>query len=323
MKGIYRKTFISISISLAVIILFQFLNSFRLDLKMFLSFKFLFGVFILIAIYIIDAIRLKLLLHFFGYNVLIRETARNIIFGKFFSFITPMSIGGQPYQIYHLSKIGVKTEDATNIIISRTLEISFVILLLDVIFVRLILNAYPKSFGFGLIITGLLISLSISILIFLGFVNRKFLEKILIFFNRFLKNKQEKEKILEWIDSLQGSIKVLWLKNPWMLIFDTFLYFLTVCMYSYIMFLLVKNTINFWYLVGIMALLNSVAYYIPTPGSSGGIESTYQIVFTQIFGGAKAIETVMIFRIITFYIPLILSTILFPKFGINYNKEEG
>lgn len=182
MKGIYRKTFISISISLAVIILFQFLNSFRLDLKMFLSFKFLFGVFILIAIYIIDAIRLKLLLHFFGYNVLIRETARNIIFGKFFSFITPMSIGGQPYQIYHLSKIGVKTEDATNIIISRTLEISFVILLLDVIFVRLILNAYPKSFGFGLIITGLLISLSISILIFLGFVNRKFLEKILIFF---------------------------------------------------------------------------------------------------------------------------------------------
>ncbi|WP_088368830.1 lysylphosphatidylglycerol synthase transmembrane domain-containing protein [Thermosipho sp. 1070] len=323
MNGIYKKVFVSIAISFSVIILFQFFYSFSVGINVFLSKKFILGIFILILIYLIDSLRLKLLLCFFGYKIPFFETVRNVFFGKFFSFITPMSIGGQPYQIYHLSKIGVKTEDATNIIISRTLEISIVILALDLIFVKPILNAYPKSIGFTLIVVGFLVSLGVSILIFLGFVNRKFLEKILLFFGRIFKKRMEKDKILKWIDSLHESINILWVKNPWMLFFDIILYFLTICMYGFILYMFVVN-INFWYIIGVLALLNSVAYYIPTPGSSGGIEGTYQLVFSQIFGGNKAIELITIYRIITFYFPLILGTLLFPKFGFNYqNKEEG
>ncbi|ACJ74723.1 conserved hypothetical protein [Thermosipho africanus TCF52B] len=230
-----------------------------------------------------------------------------------------MSIGGQPYQIYHLSKVGVKTEDATNIVISRTLEMSFVVLIIDILSIRPILSAYPKSFGLSLILTGFIVSFSISLLILIGFINKKFLEKILSFFGKFSREKLEREKIIEWIDSLHESIKILWVKNPWILVLDVILYFVTILLYTYIFYIFVDkfSGIEYLYLLGIISLLNSVAYYIPTPGSSGGIEGTYQIVFSQILGPDVSIRIITVYRVVTFYIPLLLGSVFIAKISTN------
>lgn len=324
-KKVYKMVFISIIISFSIIIAFQFFHSIRFSFfKDVLTIEFLIGLSILILIYLIDSLRLDLFLKFFGYKVPFKKALKNIFFGRFFTFITPMSIGGQPYQIYHLSKIGIKTEDATNIIISRTLEMSFTVLIIDVIAIKPIIKAYPKSFGMSLILTGFFVSLGISILILIGFVNKKFLKNILSFFGKFSKHSLDEEKIINWVDSLHESIKNLWVKNPWLLMFDFIMYFITVCLYTFILYLFVRKFyyIPFSYLLGIMSLLNSIAYYIPTPGSSGGIEGTYQVVFSQIFGGTLSIRLITIYRLITFYIPLLLGTILFAKYGFNDNDKD-
>ncbi|WP_170128436.1 lysylphosphatidylglycerol synthase transmembrane domain-containing protein [Thermosipho africanus] len=319
-KSIFKKVFISLIISFSMIILFQFFYSTQVSfLRDLLTIEFLISLLILVIIYLIDTMRLSMLLKFFKYNLPFKETFKNIFFGKFISYITPMSIGGQPYQIYHLSKIGVKTEDATNIVISRTLEMSFVVLIIDILSIRPILSAYPKSFGLSLILTGFIVSFSISLLILIGFINKKFLEKILSFFGKFSREKLEREKIIEWIDSLHESIKILWIKNPWVLILDIILYFVTILLYTYIFYIFVDkfSGIEYLYLLGIISLLNSVAYYIPTPGSSGGIEGTYQIVFSQILGPDVSIRIITVYRVVTFYIPLLLGSVFITKISTS------
>ncbi|MCD6105647.1 MAG: flippase-like domain-containing protein [Thermosipho sp. (in: Bacteria)] len=326
MKGIYKKVFLSILISFSIITIFQMLYSKNFNIFSVLKFPLnvlLINFFILFLVYFINALRLQMLLKFFGYKFPFKESFKNIFFGAFFTFITPMSIGGQPYQIYHLVKNNIKGTDATNIVISKTLEISFVILFLDLIFIKNVLKFMPKSFGLSIILIGFFVGLSISFAIFLSFVNRKILKKFLLFLIKIFKLNHTEEEVDNWIDNLQKSIKTLWLKNPWLLILDMFLYFITLLLYNSILFLIVKTffggEISFFSLLAILVMMNTVAYYVPTPGSSGGIEGTYQVVFSDLFGPANAINIITIYRFVTFYVPLILGTIFFT---ISSKKDK-
>lgn len=332
MRGIYKKVLISILISLTIIAIFQML--FSKNFNIFSVFKFpikilSINLLILFLIYIINALRLQMMLKFFGYKLPFIESLKNIFFAAFFTFITPMSIGGQPYQIYHLTKNKIKGTDATNIVISKTLEISFVILFLDLIFIKSVLKIMPKSFGLSIVLIGFFVGLAISFAIFLNFVNRKILKKFLFFFKKIFKLKFTEQEVNDWINNLQESIKILWLKNPWLLFIDMLLYFLTLLLYNSILFLIVKTyvpkEISFFSLLGIFVMMNTVAYYIPTPGSSGGIEGTYQIVFSELFGPSIAINIITIYRFVTFYVILLLGTIFFTISNRNYimNLENG
>ncbi|SHH38068.1 lysylphosphatidylglycerol synthase transmembrane domain-containing protein [Thermosipho atlanticus] len=332
MKGIYKKVFLSLIISFSIIIILQLI--FSKNYNIFLIFKFpldilIFDFFLLCLIYLVNAFRLQIMLIFFNYKIPFSESFKNIFFGAFFTFITPMSIGGQPYQIYHLIKNKVKGEDATNIIISKTLEISFVILFLDLIFIKKVLKIMPKSFGLSVILIGFFIGLAISTSIILSFFNRKLLKKFLLFLIKIFKLQYTETEVDNWIDNLQNSIKTLWLKNPWLLFVDMSLYFITTLLYNSILYSIIKyyyqTNISFFTLLGILVMMNTVAYYVPTPGSSGGIESTYQIVFSELFGNANAINIITIYRLVTFYIPLILGTIFFTITGKKDKivKENG
>ncbi|MBO8161524.1 MAG: flippase-like domain-containing protein [Thermosipho sp. (in: Bacteria)] len=317
MKGIYKKVFLSLIISFSFLIVLQFV--FSKNYNIFSVFKFpivllLINILLLFLIYLINTLRLQMMLVFFGYTFSFREAFKNVFFGAFFTFITPMSIGGQPYQIYHLIKNKIKGEDATNIIISKTLEISFVILLLDLIFIKKILKIMPKSFGLSIILIGFFLGLSISLAIFISFVSRKLLKRFLFFLIKIFKLNYTETEVDQWLDNLQNSIKTLWVKNPWILILDMIMYFATLLLYNFIMYLTIKfyySNISFFTLLGILVMMNTVAYYVPTPGSSGGIEGTYQIVFSSLFGSSNSINIITIYRLVTFYIPLILGTIFF------------
>lgn len=326
MKGIYKKVFLSIIISFSIIIIFQMLYSKNLNIFSVLKFPLnilLMNFFILFLIYFINALRLQMLLKFFGYKFPFLESFKNVFFGAFFTFITPMSIGGQPYRIYHLIKNNIKGTDATNIVISKTLEIPFVIFFLDLLFIKNVLKFMPKSFGLTIILIGFFVGFSISFAIFLSFVNRKILKRFLFFLIKIFKLKYTEVEVDNWIDKLQESIKILWLKNPWILILDSFLYFITLIFYNLILFMIVKTffgePISFFSLLAVLVLMNTVAYYVPTPGSSGGIEGTYQIVFSNLFGPLNAINIITIYRFVTFYVPLILGTVFFT---ISSKKDK-
>ena len=57
---------------------------------------------------------------------------QTVLLGKYYDNITPLASGGQPFQIYHLSKNGVETGKATSVIISSFFlnQLTFIILCL-------------------------------------------------------------------------------------------------------------------------------------------------------------------------------------------------
>ena len=66
--------------------------------------------------------------------------------------------------------------------------------------------------------------------------------------------------------------------------------------------------------------------YIPTPGSSGGIEFAFQSLFASIavMSESTVVSGMLLWRFLTYYILMILSFIvylIFEKRAFSYNKE--
>ena len=73
-----------------------------------------------IASYVVDSFRLMLVVSQFRIRLSFVQAFYNSAVGSFFTNITPMTAGGQPFQIYHLSSIGVPVATSTNVIMSRS-----------------------------------------------------------------------------------------------------------------------------------------------------------------------------------------------------------
>jgi len=66
---------------------------------------------------------------------------------------------------------------------------------------------------------------------------------------------------------------------------------------------------NFFKFLSLLSLVNTVAYYAPTPGASGGIEGMYQLVFSPIVGSEAVGAAILLWRIFSYYIPILIGLI--------------
>jgi len=276
---------------------------------------------LLIIDYLIHAQRLYFILRGLGYKVRFLDCLENVFYTVYFSFVTPMSIGGQPFQIYHLTRLGVKTYDATNVSISRMFIGIFIVFFVDILFLKRVLLILRGTVGLTVVLVGFAISVLITILGLLVFLNKTWLHGILRFVQRVTKSEKLREReraILEWIDKMSSSTKYLFSKSFWAVMLDFLLGLVGSALVSYQLKYALESVssnqvalFTFW---GIVSMLNSVVYYIPTPGSSGGIEGFYQLVFSKLYGSKSAMSGILVFRLVTYYLIVFLGTILIWRF---------
>lgn len=102
----------------------------------------------------------------------------------------------------------------------------------------------------------------------------------------------------------------MWEKNAYIILIDTLFWFSIVCLHAvpyYLMFKHFSNiNISFLRLVGILTLVNTVAYFAPTPGAAGGIEGMYQISLKGIIEPSIISRSVFLWRFFSYYIPIFL-----------------
>ena len=120
----------------------------------------------------VDALRMVIVVAQFKIRIHFLQAFYNSVVGNFFLNTTPMSAGGQPFQIWHLSTIGVPVETSTNVIASRFVEqalTSVVIVLLSLTQVSWIASSLRISalliyaaIGVTLAMTGVLIAFLIK-----------------------------------------------------------------------------------------------------------------------------------------------------------------
>ena len=334
-KKLLRNLGIALLSSFSVVAVFLIFskggNVFK-NITEFPPFEIFIGFALFFLIFVIDSLRTIVLSHFLGEKVSWSVAMRNSILGYFFTYITPFSAGGQPYQIYHLSKWHVSAENSSAIILTRWsnmlifLSISSLLLMkkyLSYIQVGIplisktlwIIIMLGVAFSLGMVIFFLVPKFGMGMMVHLK--RSKFISWVFKLFER------DSTKIFDAFSTkmmnFYNSMKIIWTRKPWLVIFDGVMGVLDLAVLYYILYRAISVSsqnagipfqLSFWNLSAIFILLSFVVYYVPTPGSSGGVEGGFYAVLS-IYGDPSAVMTgILAWRLTTYYLPIALGFVV-------------
>ena len=258
--------------------------------------------------------------------------------GRYYDNITPMSTGGQPFQIYYMNKRGIRGDVATGIPLVKYImwQITYVIICTFV----LIFNSVKYGSATNAIVTTVAwVAISVNIAIFMTVVllsvSKKVGPRIVIGVLKLLskmhivKNYQKTfRKVMRFVLNYQKTFKTL-LKNPLVLILELLLAAADIIVYNLIPFIvclvfipkanLGNITIFKTFIQGIICSLTLA--FVPTPGSSGGAEAVFLVIFKDVFD--DLFWPLLVWRIATYYVYLIQGLfVLVYDFLIGNKKAE-
>ncbi|OAA30713.1 hypothetical protein AT15_09820 [Kosmotoga arenicorallina S304] len=293
----------------------------------------------------INALRTKLLLKSYGIKLPYREAFVDILLMQFFNNLTPFAAGGQPYQIYDLSKRGIETTTAAAVVISRYVVNNVAILILALIFLPKYWKAFLKIPGIG-IFAFIGAFLTIALLIFLVTLSysRKMLMKFLdaLLKPRFLrrliakflecKPEEVRDHLVKKFEEFNYYMKLIWKKGPHYMLVDIGLSILFSLTFKFIIYFILigffdasNNPLNvpFVEIWGVQELLFLVAYYVPTPGASGALELGLFYMLGGTLPRGIISLAVALWRLLTYHFMIVLGTLVFLVRQRNLAKEKG
>ena len=326
----FKKNSILLIIITAIVLVFVLKDDFPSIMNSLANAKLIY-IFIALGIYFLgllfEAKAYQEIIEEYNHKYTLLKAYKMLIITKFFNGITPFSSGGQPMQIYMLKKDGVRITKATNIIVLNFIIYQaalvvfgiFAVLVnhFDPIFKEVTLLKHLVLIGFimnTLVMIGLLvISVSSKFNHFLVRVGVSILDKF-----HFLKDKKTAlDRWNERVDDFHEGTDYL-KKNPRLCV-RTFTYNFAYLCLIYLMPFFVYLGLNDGNLGDVTPLkvIVSSAYvsimgsFVPVPGASGGIEFGFFKFFGNFIKGPLLRATLLIWRTISYYIPMIVGGLLF------------
>ena len=228
---------------------------------------------------------------------------RTAIMGKYYDNITPLGSGGQPFQIYYLTKGGVPGAESMYLPVASFFlnQLAFLILCIMAFIVNSVTKGAPVSnagtAGKTLLIMayiGAVFSISIPVAIFIASFLPKLRAKIIKICVRFsykfklVKNKgAATRKANKLVNDYRKSLFML-AKSPWTVISTTILsliYQIALCSIPYFVIRACGIQDANWLIYLCMTVIvYSAISFIPTPGNSGAAELSFMILFTALNG---------------------------------------
>lgn len=256
----------------------------------------------------------------------------------FFNGVTPFATGGQPFQAYFFKKKGVNYSDSTGMLLLNYIIYQAVITVMFI--VAFIVNySYLKenvANVFWLMILGIIINaLVLFVFISLGCFKKirqiflsilKLLAKI-----KFLKKTLEKKipSFEHYCSEYQEAFKYM-AKNKLAILIATIVKTVTMFVYYAVPFYVLKAVgvqvgyNQFFFIVSMTCFSICMTCWIPTPGASGGIELAFKTLFASIVGVTTtvAVSGMLVWRLITYYILMIISFVAFIVFEALNKKNS-
>lgn len=270
------------------------------------------------------------------------------VIGHYYNNITPLAAGGQPFEIYHLSKNGINGGVGAALPISTFFMNQLAFVVLSIISLALL----PKSQAIS-DVSGFLPA-TISVMAIIGILCCFFVPSLTIIFSIFPRLGALLIKFVIWLGSKLRVIKnpaktkfsvlrtvinnsrclTITLKRPYILITS---FLLSVCenlancsiAYFTLRFfglnLHVQNGFIEWMLVvQLCFILYSAISFIPTPGNSGAADLSFYLLFKQglnrgVNAAGTAFPALLTWRVLSYY-SLILVGFIFVK--ANKRKEK-
>lgn len=256
------------------------------------------------------------------------------VIGLYYNYVTPLAVGGQPFEIYNLTKHGFSGGEASSMTLSAFIlhQIAFVICG----FVSLglfigntlgipdnMISAIPKVISV-IATVGLLLAFSVPLFAILFSFNSKVGEKIVSFVFKIgtklklVKNPTEtKTRTLKNLTTNANCLKKL-ASNPLVFALDFIMSFaehLSLCSIAYFTLKFfgfnwnANNLFIEWLqVVQLCFILYAAISFIPTPGNSGAADLSFYLLFdtglglsgTNVYGGL-AFPAMIVWRILSFY----------------------
>jgi len=293
-------------------------------------------IYILLAIltmflyFLIESINIKNILTFLKEKISLKNALKYTFIGYFFSSITPASTGGQPMEIYYMSKDKIKISNATIAILiylsghhiaSVTIGIISIILnpnilnsnLLIIFIIGNLLNTIPIILTLiGIFKENIVTKLSNIIVKLLNFIKYKNKDNLIKKLDIELKNYTKSAKFIK--ENKHQFFKAILIS------------FIHVTVYYSVPYFIYKafNLNNFSILkfIELQSILHSTVCSIPLPGSVGANEAVFLLVYNKIYNKSLLESAMLINRFISFYLFVIISLSIVIINKIKFKKRN-
>jgi uncharacterized protein (TIRG00374 family) len=290
-----------------------------------------------VASHVVDSLRLKLVVHQFNIRLTFVQAFYNSAVGTFFTNITPMTAGGQPYQIYHLSAVGVPPETATNVIMSRFVEQAMTSLVISLFFLTQI-SWVAGALGMGsrLMYVALGVSLCMTMLLLMVLIWPHFIGQVAMglehthlghFVGKVSGKHHWAPSLQRWSGRLRENVRMLWVEKTWAMVLDILMGVVNIALHSYSLMFVLEGVVgvhlSFVAVAISYVILWQVVFYVPTPGASGGVEGAFALVYSGMTGAlGPTVVAIFVWRFATYYLLLLFDGLVYVILGRLGNAKS-
>lgn len=282
-----------------------------------------------------NALAYKKVVDSYTKNYSFKKAMQMIVITKFFNGITPFSTGGQPMQIYMLKKEGFRLTKASNIIIQTFIiyQAALVCYGLGAMALNLKFHFFPNiDLLRNLIIIGFimntLVMLGLIVVSFSSRFNHLMVNKVIGLLSKLHIVKDKEKKLAIWGEKVDDFHEgATFIKQHKKLCLEGFICNLLYLTFSYVMpFFVIIALGNSGTVTPLNSIVSSayiliIGSFVPIPGASGGIEYGYLQFFGCLVKGTVLKASLLIWRFISYYLPMIVGAIVFSTKGSEKECE--
>lgn len=239
--------------------------------------------------------------------------------GKYYDAITPLASGGQPFQIYYLTKRGLIGSDSVSVCMGKYViqQIAYILFTL-IVMILSITSSSTNSVG-GAVVTasswiGFALNALLIFIIAIISINKTVGNKLVLGILKFLhkikivKNYDKQYyKIQKAVNDYQSTMKKYAKeKGTFFSVFGLSLLFL---FFHYCIPFLIHSAFYgfhfelFGQIFIYCVMVDLAASFFPLPGGTGASELSFTVLFSSLFGsGGNLIWALLIWRFFTYYI---------------------
>ena len=273
------------------------------------------GFILMFGSYLMESINIRSILITLGEKKFsIFRALKYTAVGAFFSALTPGSTGGQPAEVYYMTKDNIK---ATNGTLTMLMELcGFQISSIALAIICGILNPSLLSgsvlwfYILGIVVNGCALT-GMLLAMFSSKLTKKFINFIVKIMKKFNVKGYEKKKIKleEGLNQYIESAKYI-KKNKSVFIKSCLRVFVQVCLYHSIPYFIYRsfglNELSYFSLFSMQAVLYTTVAAIPVPGSIGVSETLFMKLYGVAFPKVLLSGAMLLFRFVSFYIYIVL-----------------
>lgn len=326
-------SFIIIAIITSLVLYFSLKDDYKNiihEIKTINKLWFLVAFIMMFMYWLIKALVRKKLVSKFNKNYKFIDSFKLSLELNFFNGVTPFATGGEPYEVYSLTKHGIKGTDSTNIMIQNfiTYQIALVLLGMIAIITNQFVHIFPSGFLTYLITIGFTINFLVIVFLFVitfGKKIDKFIMKIIVFILskfKIVKNKENTlEKFHNYLEEFHEGATIL-LKDKKIFIKMIMLQFLSLSIFYLIPLILLYgmgdySSLNGYKSIIISAYVMLIGSFVPIPGGTGGLEYGFIAFYGNFIKGSKLNAIMLLWRFITYYFGIMLGAIV-----LNFKRKK-